>query len=60
MNKLISIKDVKMPSRETKAAMIADAPLMSRERFNTKYPDFAMNRNQYEHFVTAINRGDKI
>jgi hypothetical protein len=47
-------------NRETKAAMIADAPIMSREEFNSKYPDHRMTRTQFDHFVTAIRRGDRL
>ena len=53
-------RDIPRMNRETKAAMIADAPIMSREEFNNKYPDHRMTRTQFDHFVTAIRRGDRL
>ena len=53
-------KDIKRVSKETKFAMIADAPMMSREEFNAKYPDYVMTEKQFDHFVMAIRRGDDI
>lgn len=52
--------EVRRWDRETKAAMIADAPRMTLEDFNAKYPDFTMNRKQFDHFVMSIRRGDRL
>ena len=54
------MSEVKTPDRNTRAAMIDDAVRMTLDEFNDKYPDFSMNRRQFEHFVMSIKRGDRL
>jgi len=58
---LKKLKDIPMITEETKASMVQDMKAgIGLAGFNSKYPEYRLNKRQFDYFLLRIRRGDRI